>query len=364
MRNYIIRRIFQTVLVLLGNTFLLFLILHLVPGGPYDYRRVENPKIPQYMYDRLYELIDFDKPILPGMYCRVIADTHYPCVFDRGQYVRWLEGFVRLDFGDSWVMATGTPAISLVMSRLGYTLILMVTAFLISLLIAIPAGIYSATHQYSEMDYYITGFSFLGQALPTFWTSLVLVSVFTVALGWLPYNGVRNAGMPGDIVQAIVRLASWGKAYPALAGNELNAIKDGLLHMAMPVAVLVFFNLATWIRYTRSAMLDILHLDYMRTARAKGLKERIVVVKHGLRNALVQLVTMITLAVPTLFGGAVIIEWIFSWPGLGRTFWESIVRLDWPVAQCILVLNAVLVMSMNFICDLLYAWIDPRIKYT
>jgi peptide/nickel transport system permease protein len=228
----------------------------------------------------------------------------------------------------------------------------------------VPIGIYSAIHQYSFTDYLVTGLAFFGQSMPTFWTGLLAMSVFAVALGWLPVGGVRSTGMPGDIVEVIGRALSLGTLHPRLEGREWEVLADGLKHMALPAAVLIFFSLAQWIRFTRTAMLEVLRQDYMRTARAKGLLQKTIILKHGLRNALIPLITILALTIPALFAGAIITESIFSWPGMGRMFIDAIAGVDWPVVQGVLVISAALVIFSNLLADILYAVVDPRIQYS
>jgi peptide/nickel transport system permease protein len=169
--------------------------------------------------------------------------------------------------------------------------------------------------------------------------------------------------MEGDIVEALARIFSFGRKYPELSGQEVKAILDGLWHVALPVMVLAFFNMATWTRYTRASMLEVLRQDYMRTARAKGLVERLVILKHGFRNSLIPLITLLALTLPALFGGAIITESIFSWPGMGRMYIDAVANVDWPVVQGLLVISAFLTVFSNLLADILYAVVDPRIQY-
>jgi len=192
---------------------------------------------------------------------------------------------------------------------------------------------------------------------------LMAMAIFAVMLGLFPTSGVREAGAKGDIIEALARILTFGRLYPDLAGLEVKSIVDGLRHVALPTLVLTYFNMAQWARYTRSSMLEVLRQDYMRTARAKGLRERVVILKHGLRNALIPLITILALTIPNLFGGAIITETIFSWPGMGRMFIDAISNVDWPVVQGLLVISAFLVVFSNLLADVLYAVVDPRIQY-
>jgi peptide/nickel transport system permease protein len=287
-----------------------------------------------------------------------------PCRLDQGRYFRWLGKVVKGDLGQSWTLKPGTPVVELIWNRLGYTVLLMGLSTLLAILLAVPIGIYSAVKQYSVSDYSVTALAFFGQSMPTFWTGLMAIAIFSVALGWFPTGGVRAAGAEGDIIEALGRIVTFGRLYPELAGKELSSILDGLRHVALPALVLTYFNMAGWVRYTRTSMLEVLRQDYMRTARAKGLRERVVILKHGLRNALIPLITILALAIPGLFGGAIITETIFSWPGMGRLNIDAISVVDWPVVQGLLVIEAFLLIFSNLAADIMYAVVDPRIQYS
>jgi len=364
MTNFIIRRVFQSFLLLFFISILIYIIINLVPGGPFDMLALSNPRITKSQIERLNALLDLDKPILPGKYCpEAPSGEAQPCRLDQGRYLRWLGKVLKGDWGKSWTMQTGTPVLTMIGNRLGYTILLMGLSLFISLIIAIPIGIYSAVKQYSIADYTVTTLAFFGQSMPTFWTGLMAMAIFAVALDWFPTSGVRTSGMEGDIVEALIHILSFGRRYPELAGQEGKLILDGLRHLALPCLVLAFFNLAAWSRYTRASMLEVLRQDYMRTARAKGLRERVVILKHGLRNTLIPLITLIALAIPAIFGGALITESIFSWPGMGRLLIDAISNVDWVVVQGVLVITAFLVVFSNLLADILYAVVDPRIQY-
>ncbi len=365
MTDYIVRRVLQSIILLLFISALIYAILNLVPGGPFDLLKVANPRITQSQIDRLNALLDLDKPLFPGRYCpKTGAAVEAPCRFDQGRYLWWLGKVVVGDFGKSWTVSTGTPVITIIGYRFGYTLVLMLIVESLALLIAVPIGIYSAVRQYSAGDYAFTAVAFFGQSMPTFWTGLLAMSLFAVALKWFPTSGVKTTGMPGDIVEVLTRFLTLGQAYPKLAGKEGQIIVDGLRHLALPAGVLIYFNMAAWIRYTRSSMLEVLRQDYIRTARSKGLMERFVIFKHGLRNALIPLITLLALTIPALFGGAIITETIFSWPGMGRQLIDAITGVDWPVVQGILIISSFLLVFSNLLSDVLYAVVDPRIKYS
>jgi peptide/nickel transport system permease protein len=363
MTNFIIRRLIQSFILLFFVSVLIYIILNVVPGGPFDLLKQANPRLGQSHIDRLNALLDLDKPLLPGQYCPKVSGVQEPCRFDWGRYVRWLARVVKGDFGQSWTMKTGTPVLSMIWERLGYTILLMGISTFLAIVLAVPIGIYSAVKQYSITDYLATALAFFGQSMPTFWTGLMAMAIFSVALGWFPTSGVREAGAPGDIIEAIARIFSFGQAHPDLAGKEWQTILDGLRHIALPALVLTYFNMAGWVRYTRTSMLEVLRQDYMRTARAKGLRENVVILKHGLRNALIPLITILAFTIPGLFGGAIITETIFSWPGMGRMQIDAIANVDWPVVQGLLVIEAFLIIFSNLAADVLYAVVDPRIQY-
>lgn len=364
MTNFIIRRIFQSIILLFFVSLLIYIILNIVPGGPFDMLKLSNPRLGQTHIDRLNALLDLDKPILPGTYCPKVDGVQQPCRLDQGRYLRWLARVARFDFGHSWLMQTGTPVLSMIGQRVWYTLLLMGISTLLAIIIAVPIGIYSAVKQYSISDYFVTALAFFGQSMPTFWTGLMAMAVFAVALNWFPTGGVRTSGQEGDIIEALARVFTLGRSHPELAGKEMATIVDGLRHVALPALVLTYFNMAGWARYTRASMLEVLRQDYMRTARSKGLKERVVIMKHGLRNALIPLITILAFSIPSLFGGAIITETIFSWPGIGRMQIDAISNVDWPVVQGILVIEAFLVIFSNLLADILYAVVDPRIQYS
>ncbi len=229
------------------------------------------------------------------------------------------------------------PVSEMIGSNLGPTLLLMGVSLLVSLLMAIPAGIYSAIHQYSKGDYAVVTFSFLGSSIPGFFLSLLLIYIFTVKLGWLPSSGMTTLGAEGGF-------------------------GDVASHMVMPVIVLAASMAGSNIRYIRSAVLEILQQDYLRTARAKGIGNFKVIGKHALRNALVPIVTVIGMEIPVLFGGAVIIEQVFSWPGLGLMTMSAITSRDYPVIMGVCLLSAIVVLVANLVTDILYALVDPTIQ--
>ncbi|MDA8186529.1 MAG: ABC transporter permease [Dehalococcoidales bacterium] len=319
MQYFLIRRVTQMAVLMLFISALIYLILNLVPGGPFDALRFANPRISAEHVKQLERLLGLDRPI-------------------HERYFIWLMNVVRGDWGESWGVSYGQPVLEIIQSRLGNTLILMGTSLVFSVIIALPIGIYSAIRQYSPIDYLVTTLSFFGMSMPTFWFGIMMLIVFAVGLRWLPAGGISTPGMEGDIL-------------------------DRLRHLALPATVLSLFNVAGWSRYIRSSMLEVLGQDYLRTARAKGLAEQTVVIKHALRNALIPFITLVGLTLPDLFGGAIITETIFAYSGMGILYYNAIMASDWPLVQAIMVMLAFLVVASNLFADVLYAFVDPRIRY-
>ncbi len=333
MTNYILRRLIQLVIVSFIGISLIFFVLQLSPGGPFDQLIfTRGGRDPSYIA-RLNAMIGLDKPI-------------------HERYLIWISGILHGDWGRSWTVSTGTPVLTLIGDRLGRTLILMTSSLILSIIVGALIGIFSAVRQYSKMDYAITAFSFFGISMPVFWFGLMMILVFALQfkewhdhipwLSWLPYApvaGIYDTGKEGDFLSL-------------------------LRHLILPTLVLSLFNVAVWGRFIRSSFLEVLNQDYVRTARAKGLVERVVIYKHALRNALIPLITVVALAIPGLFGGATITETIFAWAGIGRLYYNAIIASDWPIAQGILVFSVILVVASNLLADILYAVVDPRISYS
>ena len=251
------------------------------------------------------------------------------------QYFVWLGELLRGNMGYS--VKHYEPVAAMIESHLGPTLLLMGTSLAVSLLLAVPAGIYSAVHQYSKGDYAVVTLSFLGSSIPGFFLSILLIYLFVGRLGWLPSSGMITLGTQGGAA-------------------------DVARHMVMPVLVLAISMAGTNIRYIRSAVLEILRQDYLRTARAKGIGRFLVINKHAMRNALIPIVTVIGMEIPMLFGGQVIIEQVFSWPGLGLMTMSAISNRDYPVIMGVCLLSAVVVLTANLVTDILYALVDPTIQ--
>ncbi len=313
MSKYIIKRILIAIPVLIGITIIDYAIMCLA-GRPLE--MLQGPRVSEAAVEAKAIALGLDKPFYI-------------------QYFVWLGQLLQGNMGYS--IKSFQSVSGMIGSHLGPTLLLMGVSLLTGLLIAIPAGIYSAVHQYSAGDYGLVTFSFLGSSIPGFFLSLLLVFVFTVKLGWLPSSGMSTLGTAG----------SFG---------------DVARHMVMPVTVLAISIAGRNIRYIRSAMLEILQQDYLRTARAKGIGRFLVINKHALRNAMVPIVTVIGMEIPVLFGGAVIVEQVFSWPGLGLMTMSAISGRDYPVIMGVCLLSAVVVLAANLITDILYALVDPAIQ--
>ena len=313
--QYLLRRVLSAIPLLIGVSLILFAVLHLAPGSPLDVY-AENPAVTPEALENIRVSLGLDRP-LPE------------------QYVRWVGAFLRGDWGYS--IRTNNPAVEDALSRLPATLLLSGSAFVLALLIALPLGIVSAVRRYTWVDHTATLFSFLGISTPVFWLALMVQLLFSVQLGWLPSAGVSSVG-DGSFI-------------------------DRLQHLVLPASVLSLAFVAGWSRYVRSSMIEVLSLDYIRTARSKGLRERLVTYRHALKNALIPVVTVIALDLAVLFSGAVITETVFAWPGLGRLFIESMNGRDYPVLLGLMMFGSFGLILINLLTDILYGFLDPRVRY-
>jgi peptide/nickel transport system permease protein len=313
---YVLRRLLQSIPLLVAVTMLSFALMKAAPGGPMSIY-LENPDVTADDVAAIRVQLGLDDPI--------------PV-----QYLKWVGSLLRLDWGYSFV--TNERVIDRIAQRLPNTLDLMLVSFILTLVIAVPVGVLAAVRQYSWFDYVATGAAFFGISMPVFWFGLLMILTFAVTLGWLPTSGNATIGAEFDLV-------------------------DRLRHLVMPAAVLALVSAAGYTRYIRGAMLEVIHQDYIRTARAKGLRERLIIVRHAFKNAALPFVTLIALDLPDLFTGAVVTETIFAWPGMGRLYLESLSRLDYSVLMAILTVSALLLILSNLLADLLYAYLDPRIRY-
>lgn len=320
MGRYILRRILISIPVMLGITIVTYLIVNLAPGDPVS--AMLNPEAiasqgPEWVAQQKANL-GLNKP-LPV------------------RYVLWIGQLGHGNLGFSY--NDRLPVTSKLKERFWPTAKLMLTVEFIALLVAIPIGVISAVKQYSWIDYISTIFGFTAVSIPSFFLALAAIYIFSVKIGWLPAAGMSTIGQPPTFF-------------------------DSLKHLVLPALVLGLSQAAPLIRYTRSSMLETIRQDYMRTARAKGLGEMFVLYRHGLRNAMIPLITVVALDLPKLLGGTVIIEAVFAWPGMGTLAIESVRNRDYPVIMAINLLAAVLILASNLLADVLYALVDPRIKYS
>lgn len=316
MFKYIIKRILHAIPLLFIVSLLSFLIINLAPGDPVNmFINPETATTAQ--LDAVRANLGLDKPI----YIR---------------YFLWLKNVLKLDFGMSFLHSR--PVWDLIREAIPATLSLALVSTIISFLVAIPAGIISALKKNTIADYFFSTISFIGVSLPSFWFGLMLILFFCLKLGWLPTGGMRD-------------------------NFEEFVLIDRIRHLILPSIVLAMGNMASKMRYMRSSMLEVIRQDYIRTARSKGLSERVVIFKHALRNSLLPIITMLGFIIPNLFSGAAITESIFSWPGLGRLVVEANFMRDYPVLMGSTMISAALVILGSLIADILYAVADPRIKY-
>ncbi len=323
MLAYALRRLLLAMPLLLGITFVSFAVIHLAPGDPVELQTGDmSMQQSAQAYQELRKLYGLDQPL-------------------HVQYWNWLTRIVRLDFGRSFA-PDGRPVLNKIAERLPITLMLNLVEMIIILVLAVPIGILSATRQYSLFDKVTTVFVFVGFATPDFWLALLLMILFGVQLDWLPVSGLRSLNWE--------YLSFWGRQW------------DFLSHLALPILVATFGGLAGFSRYMRQSMLEAIRQDYIQSARAKGLAERVVIGKHALRNAMLPIVTVLGLSLPGLIGGSVIVESIFAIPGMGQLMVQSVFQRDYPVIMGNLVIVSVLTLLANLAADLSYGLVDPRIR--
>ncbi|MBF0327735.1 MAG: ABC transporter permease [Nitrospirae bacterium] len=321
MPAYISKRLILMLPLIFGITLITFTVIHLAPGGPVEVETEMSLKTSAQARDNLKKLYGLDKPL------------HI-------QYFEWIKRFVMLDFGKSFV--DNKKVVDKIFERIPITLAINLLSLFLIMAIAIPVGVVSATRQYSLFDKLTTVFVFLGFSTPTFWLALILMIIFGVSLGMLPISGIQSIDVAGM--------------------NFFERLVDWIKHLILPVGLSAFGGIAGMSRYSRSSMLEVIRQDYIRTARAKGLKESDVIITHALRNALMPVVTILGLSVPGLIGGSVIFETIFAIPGMGQLFYASTMSRDYPTIMGILVIGAVLTLVGNLIADISYALVDPRIR--
>ena len=318
MFNYVLRRLLIALPSLLGISLILFTVLALAPGDPFE-ELAQNPNVPPEVRIALRAQFGLDDPIWQ-------------------RYFHWLLNMVRGDWGFSFVSRIDVD--TLILQRLPVTIAVIGLAQLLALLVALPVGVLAAVKPYSWFDRIVSTFAFVGFSLPTFFTGVLFILFFSIYLGWLPFVYRADLSETG--------LAWW-----------VAQFKQSI----MPIAVLGLFQAASMMRYVRSSVLDVIRLDYVTTARSKGLAERVVINKHVVRNALIPVVTLVALQMPAVFGGAIVTEQIFRIPGIGSLLIDAILRNDTPVIMAVTFVFATLVVAFNLIADILYGWLDPRISY-
>jgi peptide/nickel transport system permease protein len=314
--RYLTQRLLEAALVLLLMSFCIYGLLGLMPGDPIDLMASGDPNITSEDIARLKEVYGLDRPLLE-------------------RYSNWLAGALQGDFGYSRLQAK--PVLELLLPRLGNTCLLMGISLLLAFAIALPTGILAALRPRSWYDYTLNLFAFAGISMPSFWLALLLILLFAVELGWLPAGGVQTVGV--------------------------DRFGDRVAHLVLPVLTLTVLTVGGLLRFTRAAMIEALRQDYIRTARAKGLGPFGVVVGHALRNAMIPVVTVLALNFGALFSGALIVETMFAYLGMGKLIYDSIMGNDFNVALVGLLFATLLTLASNLGADVVYAWLDPRISY-
>jgi peptide/nickel transport system permease protein len=397
MASYLIRRLIQMAVVILITSFVAYILFYIAPGGPLqqlaELRARSSMRLDTGATERVMKRYELDLYHMPR-YLRwligeprgriylfgqeVLGAVEIGClqegkaqkVYPDGRveetncvkpvYLKDLEGrtvsngILRLDFGLSQQILRERPVMTLVESRLVPTLLLMGLSNLLAIIIAVPIGIYSAVKQYSRFDYVVTTVTFFGSAMPTLFLGIMAILFFGILF--------KDMGLP--YLPTGLAAANRDTTVPLFGTIAAGSLADHLWHLTLPVAVLTFVSLTAWSRFVRSSMLEVLRQDYVRTARAKGLTEPVVITKHALRNALIPFVTLLAGLLPALFGGAIITETVFSWPGIGRLYIDALRASDYPVSLAILLISTVLTLIGFLLTDILYTIVDPRIKFS
>jgi peptide/nickel transport system permease protein len=318
MGRYLVRRLLIAILSLIGISIVLFTVLALAPGDPFG-ELATNPNVPPEVRAALRVKFGLDDPVAV-------------------RYLRWLAAMLHGDWGFSFVSRVDVDV--LILQRLPATLFVVGSSQVLALLIAVPVGIYAAARPYSIFDQIASALAFVGFSLPTFFTGIVFILIFSIHLDWLPF-----------VYRTDISASGWQWYW------------EHIRQAVMPVTVLGLFQGASWTRYVRTAVLDVIGLDHVTTARAKGLAERDVLMRHVVRNALIPVVTLIALQMPAVFGGAIVTEQIFRIPGIGSLLISSILANDTPTIMAVTFVFACLVILFNLLADLLYGWLDPRITF-
>ena len=368
MVSYIIRRTFQAFPVMLMIAIVSFTLMMMAPGGPQGQFN-QNPRITGEQIERYLARWCLQRnPDAAGMVRTFGGWTGvYNCDTESFLSEQGMpnflpsalgggdNGLLHLDFGDSMIVSPNAAVLDLIVERLPATIILMLTAFLIWVGLAIVLGVIAAVRRYSVFDQSVTLMSYILYSLPTFWLGLMLIYIFAVNLGIFPAQGIVSPRESPPFNTA--------RFWQAFQADPVFHIGDIAQHLVLPVITLVAVSVAADTRYVRSAMLDVLGQDFVRTAKAKGLPARTVVFRHAFRNALLPIITNVALALAFLFSGAIVTETIFAWPGMGRLYFDAITARDYYLVMGILFVSATLVVIMNLVADVVYAWADPRIRY-
>jgi len=318
MSRYLIRRLLIAIVSVVAISVVLFTVLALAPGDPFE-ELATNPNVPAEVRANLRAQFGMDDPVVV-------------------RYLRWSRAMAQGDWGFSF--ASRIDVDKLILGRLPVTLFIIGASQILALLIALPVGVYAATRPYSIFDQVANTLAFVGFSLPTFFTGLMFILFFSIYLDWLPF-----------VYRADISAEGWRWYW------------EHLRQSIMPIAVLGLAQGASWTRYVRSAVLDVIRLDYVTTARSKGLRERVVIVKHVVRNAMIPVVTLVALTMPAIFGGAIVTEQIFRVPGIGSLLIAAILANDTPVIMAVTFVTSILVVLFNLLVDLVYGWLDPRIAY-
>ena len=395
MTAYLIRRLFQMVIVIFVVSIFMYLMFSVAPGGPLAGLAQQQRRITPEQRARLRAQYELDL-YWPFRYTRwligwpvgpitlggneVFANLPLGCYLEAtpeqgggcADFVyagelpqlhppaKTSRGILFGDFGQSTVVQPGQPVWNLLMSRLGATLQLQLISIGLALLIGIPLGIYSAVKQYSRFDFTFTTAAFIGSSMPTFFFGLMFILIFSVLPSIAQKQFPWLIALPSGLQQAVrpYQITSW------LPKIQPGSPPDLFLHLIMPVTVLTIISVSFYSRFLRSSMLEVLRQDYVRTARAKGLREQLVVNKHALRNALIPFITVVVLTIPGLFAGAILTETVFAWPGMGRLFNDALQRSDYNIALAFIYITTILTVFATLLGDILYAVVDPRIRYS
>lgn len=319
MRKYITRRLLLMIPVLLGISIVIFTLINIAPGDPFS--SMIDPNITAADKQNMLKSIGYYDP-LPVKYVKWVGRAAHG---DLGYSIRYKE-----------------PVTDVIMRNIGNTIVLSMSALFLSVLIAIPVGVISATHKYSLFDYVITVFSFIGLSIPVFFFGMLMIKFLAFDMDLFPISGMATVGADYSGIQKFFDLVH---------------------HMVLPVTALGLVNVASLMRYTRSSMLEVITQDYIRTARAKGLKEHLVIYRHAMKNALIPVVTVVCMSMGYLLSGALLTETVFSWPGMGTLIYQAILNRDYPLVTSSTMLLAIFILLSNLLADILYAFLDPRIKF-